>query len=252
MTPSPTLILRSLATYGALGLALAALGWLAFRLESIPAVQIQPWELQAAPLVIVDAGHGGHDGGAVANGLIEKNLSLTLARQVRDHLQAAGVRVRMTREKDRFLELEERCQIAAETEADAFVSVHLNTSPVPEVHGLETYYAATQSLLARPANAKGKVSGETLAQIIQRRATEATKAEDRGIKDSQLIVVMRTPCPAALVECGFLTHAEEARRLSRGEYQEKLTKGISDGVVEFLKGRVSEMAKLAQSETRSR
>ncbi len=252
MPASPILILRSLASYGVLGLAVAALGWLALRLESIPAVQIQPWELEAAPLVIVDAGHGGHDGGAVANGLIEKNLSLTLARQVRGHLEAAGVRVRMTREKDRFLELEERCQIATEANADAFVSVHLNTSPASEVQGLETYYASNQSLLARPAKSKGKPSGETLAQIIQRRASEATKAEDRGIKDSQLIVVMRTPCPAALVECGFLTHTEEARRLSKGEYQAKLTKGIADGVVEFLKGRVSEMAKLAQSETRSR
>ena len=251
MLSSPALILRSLASFGALGLALAALGWLALRLESIPAVQIQPWELDAAPLVVVDAGHGGHDGGAVAHGFIEKNLSLIFARQVRDHLESAGVRVRMTREKDRFLELEERCEIAAETEADAFVSVHFNTSPAPEVHGLETYYASTQSLLSRPEKSKGKPSGETLARIIQRRAIEATKAEDRGIKDSQLIVVMRTPCPAALVECGFLTHSEEARRLNRAEYQEKLTKGIADGVVEFLKGRVSEMAKLAQSEARS-
>lgn len=245
MTVSTSSILRSLASYGALGLAVASLGWLALRLEAIPAVQIQPWELESAPLVIVDAGHGGHDGGAVANGLIEKNLSLTLARQVRDHLESAGVRVRMTREKDRFLELEERCQIAAEANADSFVSVHLNTSPAPEVHGLETYYAATQSLLARPAKSKGKPSGETLAQIIQRRAIAATKADDRGIKDSQLIVVMRTPCPAALVECGFLTHTEEARRLNREEYQDKLTKGIADGVVEFLKGRVPERTKLA-------
>lgn len=245
MLVSISIILRSLASYGALGLVLASLGWLALRLEAIPAVQIQPWELESAPLVIVDAGHGGHDGGAVANGLIEKNLSLTLASQVRDHLESAGVRVRMTREKDRFLELEERCQIAAEVNADAFVSVHLNTSPAPEVLGLETYYAASQSLLARPAKSKGKPSGETLAQIIQRRAIAATKAEDRGIKDSQLIVVMRTPCPAALVECGFLTHTEEARRLNQEEYQDKLTKGIADGVVEFLKGRVPERTKLA-------
>lgn len=245
MPVSISIILRSLASYGALGLVLASLGWLALRLEAIPAVQIQPWALESAPLVIVDAGHGGHDGGAVANGLIEKNLSLTLASQVRDHLESAGVRVRMTREKDRFLELEERCQIAAEVNADAFVSVHLNTSPAPEVLGLETYYAASQSLLARPAKSKGKPLGETLAQIIQRRAIAATKAEDRGIKDSQLIVVMRTPCPAALVECGFLTHTEEARRLNQEEYQDKLTKGIADGVVEFLKGRVPERTKLA-------
>jgi N-acetylmuramoyl-L-alanine amidase len=237
------LTLRSLASYGALAVALGALGWQALRLEAIPAIQIQPWELDSAPLVVVDAGHGGHDGGAVANGFIEKNLSLTLARKVRDHLEKAGVRVRMTREKDRFLELEERCQIAAEVQADAFVSVHLNTSAAPEVHGIETYFAATASLMSRPAQAAGKSSkGEILAQILQRRACLTTKAEDRGIKDSQLIVVMRTPCPAALVECGFLTNKEESRRLGRTEYQDDLARGIAEGMVEFLKGRAMPMA----------
>ena len=140
----------------ALAGALTALGWLALRLEALPSVQIRPWELESAPLVIVDAGHGGQDGGAVAGGLIEKDLSLTLARQVRDHLEKAGVRVRMTRDKDRFLELEERCQIAAEAKADAFVSVHLNTNPAAEIHGIETYFATTQSLMARPAKAAGR------------------------------------------------------------------------------------------------
>lgn len=231
--------LRSLGSYAALGVSLGALGWLALRLEAIPAVQIRPWEMEAAPLVVVDAGHGGHDGGAVANGQIEKHLSLSLARQVREHLEKAGVRVRMTREKDRFLELEERCQIAAEVKADAFVSVHLNTSAAPEVHGIETYYSAGGSLLSRPAGQlkSGKPAGEALAQTIQRQASAATKAEDRGIKDSQLIVVMRTPCPAALVECGFLTNEAEARQLQREEYQKALTQGISEGVVEFLKTR---------------
>jgi N-acetylmuramoyl-L-alanine amidase len=144
----------------------------------------------------------------------------------------------MTREKDRFLELEERCQIAAEVKADAFVSVHLNTNPAAEVHGIETYYSAMNSLMARPVKAQGgsRVSlGESLARRIQRHASMETGAEDRGIKDSQLIVVMRSPCPAALVECGFLTHAKEVRRLQRDDYQDTLTRGIARGVAEFLK-----------------
>jgi N-acetylmuramoyl-L-alanine amidase len=233
--------LRSSASYLALGGGLTALGWLAFRLETMPLVQVRPWDLESAPLVIVDAGHGGHDGGAVANGLIEKDLSLVLARQVRDYLEKAGVRVRMTRDRDRFLELEERCQIAAEAKADAFVSVHLNTSPAPEVHGIETYFAATQSLMARPAKAssraKNTATGEQLARVIQRQACVATKAEDRGIKDSQLIVVMRTPCPAALVECGFLTNTDESRRMKQADYQQSLAKGIAEGMAEFLRSR---------------
>ncbi len=230
--------LRSIVSYLALGGTFTVLGWLAYRLEVLPPLRISSWDQETTPLVIVDAGHGGHDGGAVANNVIEKNLSLILARQVRERLEKAGVRVRMTREKDRFLELEERCRIAAENGADAFVSIHLNTSPSAEIHGLETYYAA-KSLMNRAertgSKTAAKATGAHLAEILQRRASAATQAEDRGIKDSQLIVVMRSPCPAALVECGFLTHVEEARRLQSQDYQQKLTQGIADGMIEFLR-----------------
>ena len=240
---------RSSASYLALGGSLAALGWLALRQESLPDLQMGPWEVVGAPLVVVDAGHGGHDGGAVAGGLVEKDLSLTLARQVRAHLEKAGVRVRMTRDKDYFLGLEERCQIAAEVKADAFVSVHLNTNLATEIHGIETYFAASQSLMARSVKVIGRAKrvalGEQLAKIIQRKACQVTKAQDRGIKDSQLIVVMRSPCPAALVECGFLTNAEEAELMKRADYQQSLTKGIAEGLVEFLRsqGRAVQVAK---------
>lgn len=232
------LILRSFGSYLALAVAMAALIVQARMLESVPDVSLSTWELGSAPLVVVDAGHGGHDGGAVAHGVIEKHLSLALAKQVRDHLEKAGLNVRMTREKDLFLELDERCQIAADAKADAFVSIHLNTNPATEIHGIETYYAA-ESLMARPAKgAKRGPAGESLARLIQRHASLGTQAEDRGIKDSKLVVVVQTPCPAALVECGFLTHGEEVRRLQKKDYQEKLTRGIADGVIEFLKSRV--------------
>jgi N-acetylmuramoyl-L-alanine amidase len=229
------LFLRSFGSFLALGTALAALVMQARLLESMPDVSLSPWELGSAPLVVVDAGHGGHDGGAVAHGVIEKHLSLALAKQVKAHLEEAGLNVRMTREKDRFLELEARCEVAAKARADAFVSIHLNTNPATEVHGIETYYAA-DSIMARSTNKRGP-AGESLARLIQRHASLGTQAEDRGIKDSRLVVVMQTPCPAALVECGFLTHGEEVRQLQKKEYQEKLTRGIAGGVIEFLKGR---------------
>lgn len=238
--PKILLYLRFAVSFLALGGAVTALGWLGLRLETVPEVHLPSWDEAGTPLVVVDAGHGGHDGGAVANGLIEKNLSLTLARQLRDHLAAAGLRVRMTRESDRFLELEERCQIATEAKADLFVSLHLNTSAAAEVKGIETYYCAGQSLIRRAAvaerSAKITAQSERLASVIQRRVCAHAKAEDRGIKDSQLIVVRHTTCPAALVECGFLTHADEAQRLKSADYQAELTRGISAGVVEFLRG----------------
>jgi N-acetylmuramoyl-L-alanine amidase len=233
---------RSCVSYLALGGSLAALGWFSLKLEAVPGVQIPRSELERAPLVIVDAGHGGHDGGAVAGGVIEKDLSLILAGQLQDQLKKAGIRVRMTRDKDRFLELEERCRVASESHADAFVSVHLNTNPATEIQGIETYFSSAQSLMARPAKAAERTkkpgSGEQLARTIQRHACSATKAENRGAKDSQLIVVMRTPCPAALVECGFLTNAEEVRRMKRKDYQQKLVAGIAEGVVDFLHHRM--------------
>lgn len=244
--------LRSFGSFLALAAAAGALVWQALLLEAVPTVSLPSWDADAAPLVVVDAGHGGHDGGAVAHGVTEKDLSLVLARKVRAHLEKEGVRVRMTREKDRFLELEERCQIAAEVKAHAFVSVHLNTNPAADVHGIETYYSAANSLMARPGKAQGgsRLSlGEGLARRIQRHASTETRAEDRGIKDSQLIVVMRSPCPAALVECGFLTHAEEVRRLQRDDYQEQLTRGIANGVAEFLKTQVQIPRALARPDT---
>ncbi len=233
---------RSCVSYLALGGSLAALGWLSLNLEAVPGVQIPRSELERVPLVIVDAGHGGHDGGAVAGGVIEKDLSLMLAGQLQDQLKKSGIRVRMTRDKDRFLELEERCRVAAESNADAFVSVHLNTNPATEIQGIETYFSSAQSLMARPARAADRAkklgSGEQLARTIQRHACSSTKAEDRGAKDSQLIVVMRTPCPAALVECGFLTNADEVRRMKRKDYQQLLVTGIAEGVVDFLHHRM--------------
>jgi len=241
MSPGITQLLqitRFSASFLALGAALSCLGWLALRLEAVPLVQVRPWEIESAPLVIVDAGHGGVDGGAVAGGLIEKNLSLTLARKLCEHLQKLGLRVKMTRDSDIFIELEERSRIAAELKAALFVSLHLNTSDTAAVSGIETYYAAQKSLAAKRASevsSSGKNSNEWLARHLQRHVCLETKAEDRGIKAKNYAVVTHTPCPAALIECGFLTNAEEVTRLKQPAYQDKLTAGIANGVAEFLK-----------------
>jgi N-acetylmuramoyl-L-alanine amidase len=230
------LIARSSASYSALAGVVLALGWLAHSLEAVPAVQIRSWELESAPLVILDAGHGGHDGGAVAGGLIEKNLSLTLARQLRDQLHELGLRVKMTRDRDVFIELEERSQIAEKAKAALFVSLHLNTSDADSVQGIETYYAEQKSLSARRSHGSshGQNASEWLARSVQMQACLGSKAEDRGIKAKNYAVVTHTPCPAVLVECGFLTHAGEVAKLKRREYQAALVQGIAKGVVEFI------------------
>lgn len=231
------LITRSSASYLALVGVVLALGWLAGLLEAVPAVRILPWELDSAPLVIVDAGHGGQDGGAVAGGLIEKNLSLTLARQLRDQLHELGLRVKMTRDRDVFIELEQRSQIAKQARATLFVSLHLNTSETASVQGIETYYAEQKSLSARRihSGSHGPNASEWLARSVQLQACLGSKAEDRGIKAKNYAVVTHTPCPAVLVECGFLTHVDEVAKLKRSEYQAALAQGIAKGVIDFIK-----------------
>ena len=230
------LITCSGASYLALAGVVLALGWLARSLEAVPSVMLLPWETDSAPLVIVDAGHGGQDGGAVAGGLIEKNLSLILAQKLRDQLQDLKVRVKMTRDRDVFIELEERSQIAKQAKATLFVSLHLNTSETASVHGIETYFAEQKSLSARggQGGSPGRNASEWLARSVQLQACLGSKAEDRGIKTKNYAVVTHTPCPAVLVECGFLTHADEVAKLKQSEYQSALARGIAKGVVEFI------------------
>lgn len=233
-------------SYLSLAAGFMCLGWLSERLEAVPSVHLGPWDLIEAPLVIVDAGHGGHDGGAVAGGAVEKDLALTLAQQLRDCLIAEGLRVKMTRDGDTFLPLEERAAVANEAQANAFVSIHLNTSSAPEVSGIETYYTERKSLSAQRAlQARWQLTassvkdqrGRWLAETLQRHVCQTTQAENRGVKERNYAVVTHTQIPAVLVECGFLTHPGEAARLKSSDYQKQLVQGLTQGIREFVQAR---------------
>ena len=196
---------------------------------------------ETVPLVVVDAGHGGHDGGAVANGVIEKNLSLDIANRVKKELQASGLRVVMTRTDDSFLSLDERAALAGTHQAAAFVSVHLNTDGAGSgAEGIETYFAESQTLSSRqlvPAGSNqrhNEGSSAEFASAVQHLVCGATKAENRGTKARDYAVVARAVCPAVLVECGFITSASESVRLKQAGYRDKIANGIARGVALFL------------------
>ncbi len=197
------------------------------------------------PLVMVDAGHGGGDGGAVYHGIIEKNLALTLAQKLRKELQNLGVDVSMTRNKDIFISLEGRAALADKAKVDAFVSLHLNSAGDESgVHGLETYYSGSKSLTAarllQAAHKLPSITGlrdrrsERLASLVQRHACQTARPSNRGIKERAYTVVHGASCPAVLVECGFISNPAEATRLKTAAYQDKLIAGIARGVVTFL------------------
>lgn len=194
--------------------------------------------------VVLDAGHGGMDGGTAGYGVQEKDATLDLARRVEIELRRQGIKVRMTRQSDVYVELEDRCAVAAKSDASAFVSIHLNASTTKSVAGIETYFssqrsgAATSPALARlasiPSGGVEDRRAEMLAGSIQRRVCDVTGAADRAVRDSRLFVVMHAACPAVLVECGYLTNADEARRLKSDRYRDKLALAIADGIRNYL------------------
>ncbi len=176
------------------------------------------------PRVVIDAGHGGKDPGAVSLiGIYEKSVNLSVALLVAGKLRAAGVDVVMTRRDDRFIELNERAAIANRVGAKLFVSIHADSSSNRSAHGFSAY-------VSRSASAKSQAAAKL---ILQRMAGGG--ANNRGTHRANFRVLVRTSCPAVLVELGYLSNRAEAMRLNRGDYQELLAKAICLGIVDFLK-----------------
>lgn len=251
--PRPVLLtLQVFGSFGALTGGIFSLMLLQHQMATLARPRVEPWDSQTQkiPLVLVDAGHGGHDGGAVANGAIEKHLTLEITRKLRDELIAAGLRVVMTREKDAFLPLEERAALTDKLGAEVFVSVHINTDGSgSEAEGLETYFAGKPSLaVMRKTGQTGgnELMSEKLASLVQRCACDEAHAANRGTKQRDYVVIEEARCPAVLVECGFLTNVSEAKRLKDKSHQDKLARGIASGVKLFLQSKPAVAAVLAE------
>ncbi|MFB4213362.1 peptidoglycan-binding protein [Shouchella sp. JSM 1781072] len=171
-------------------------------------------------LIVVDAGHGGNDPGAVANGLREKDLNLDIAIRLQRQLESSGATVIMTRTTDVFLTLAQRAAIANNANADAFVSIHNNAGGGT---GTETFwqerYAGTES-----RNLATHVQNGMLSQIDMR---------NRGVKEGNFHVIRETLMASALVEVGFVDHQSDAAKLKSPTFLENAAKGIHDGFIRF-------------------
>lgn len=182
-------------------------------------------------VVVLDAGHGGEDGGAVGmldgKEVEEKHLNLALAKLVRDLLVADGVEVVMTREEDvllydrntsfegrkKVLDLAARVAVAESTENAIFVGIHMNAFPQTQYKGLQVYYSPNHALSA------------TLAEAMQSKVVSHLQPENhRKIKraGAEIHVLEQLDCPAVLVECGFLSNVEDCRALTDPAYQQRL------------------------------
>lgn len=180
-------------------------------------------ELQAAPLIILDPGHGGVDGGCVGGDIIEKDINLSIAKAVRSRLIQMGYDVMLTREGDVNVSLEERVGLANEKQASLYISIHQNFSEeqAANVKGIETYYSSQ----------KGEDGSKRLAKLIQKKVINSTDANDRQtIANDNLYVIRETNMPSCLVETGFLSNRKERELLTTEEYQNQLADAIADSV----------------------
>ncbi len=199
-------------------------------------------------VVVLDPGHGGSDPGATSpRGLVEPRIALDLAKRVRAKLVAEGFRVFLTRDVDRFIELEQRPRLAAARQADLFISIHLNAAPNRQPSGIETYvltssgYPSTSGTngdnnpknnLNQPANARD-MQNNIFGYYLQQQLCAATKAEDRGLRHARFVVIKEAPCAAALVECGFLTNPNDERKLMTDAHRDALATGIAKGIIAY-------------------
>lgn len=173
-------------------------------------------------IVVIDAGHGGHDPGATANGIKEKDIVLDIAKRLQTKLNSYnGVKVIMTRTTDKFLTLTQRTNIANNANADVFVSIHINAGGGV---GFESYIY------------NGNVSSNThtLQNDIHNEIMIQVGGRDRGKKRDNFAVVRQTSMPAVLTENLFIDNASDANKLKSSSYLDKFATGHEKGIAKFL------------------
>ncbi|MCL1845562.1 MAG: N-acetylmuramoyl-L-alanine amidase family protein [Defluviitaleaceae bacterium] len=185
-------------------------------------------------IVVIDPGHGGPQPGASHNGIVEKDFALTVSQMVMQLLDADPfITAFATRHADTYVSLLGRAEFANNIGAGLFVSLHANAASRnrvvnPDVQGIETWYTIGELEYA----ANNRTNSRSIAQIFQRNLIIATHANDRGLRNGELVVLRETEMPSVLLELGFLTSPDEAARLASPIYQAMLAQAIYQSIVE--------------------
>ena len=195
------------------------------------------------PVIIIDAGHGGRDGGAAADdGTLEKDLNLAVAKELCDLFEGAGYDTVMTRTEDVALgdensshkklgDLKARVELAKQFKNAIFISVHMNKFPVPKYSGLCVYFAK-----------KTEGSAALAEDVRMAVATYLQKENSRQIKGagSEIYVLDNAPCTAILVECGFLSNPSELALLKTEEYRKKVAACVFTATANYMSKTITE------------
>jgi N-acetylmuramoyl-L-alanine amidase len=218
-------------------------------------------------VVLIDPGHGGDEVGAIGHldplkkrKVFEKDLSLRLAKKLKDHLSKSTTTY-LTRSLDRAVSLQERADLADLLKADLFISVHFNSSTNPKSHGFELYYldnnsnvAAQKVERAENLNLKGEelIVNQILVDLVVQQTVKHSKQlasavhksihpivrshklTDRGIKPGLFYVLALSKRPGLLIEAGFVSNMNELKLVNQEKYLDDLARGISRGIMTFI------------------
>lgn len=188
---------------------------------------------------VLDAGHGGKDVGCEGTKCQEKDITLAITLEVARLLRVnkPGIRVILTRDKDEYLTLDERCQKANRANADLFLSIHVNYAPNNKLlQGTETFFASTRKgddAVLQAARVRNADKSELLAWLLQKSYYDAGRVADRGAKTEHLYVVMNTMMPAALTEVGFMSNIEEQAYVKSDRGQKEIAACIYDALIQY-------------------
>ncbi|WP_051382068.1 N-acetylmuramoyl-L-alanine amidase [Sediminibacillus terrae] len=171
--------------------------------------------------IVLDAGHGGKDPGAIGfDGTYEKDLTLTTAFKVAQNLEASGANIVMTREDDTYISLENRIKLSNRSSTDAFISFHYNSFPVSTVGGISTYHYTDSEDLE-------------LAEYIQSGIVDHVSLKDKGTKRADYRVLKKNSDLSVLIELGFISNPAELGVIKTETYQDKVAAGISEGIQHY-------------------
>lgn len=171
--------------------------------------------------VVIDAGHGGSDCGAIRNKIYEKDITLDISKRVEKLLEKKGYEVFMTRTGDETVSLQERVEISENVQPDIFVSIHVNSSNSSTPKGLETHYYKDNSLV--------------LAKTLHASMLNHINAANRGLFKSKFYVINHTTAPAILLEIGFLSNDLERAQLVTESRKQATAKAIAEGIDDYFK-----------------
>lgn len=206
---------------------------------SVPVSVVAP-VTNEMPVIIIDAGHGGVDGGSVgADGTVEKDINLAISLKLRDMLELYGFETVMIREEDKSIhsddaetirekkvsDLHNRLKIINSTDNCLFVSIHQNYFEQSKYSGAQVFYSPNDE------------RSEQLASIMQQTIVDTLQADNnRKIKkaDKSLYLLYKTQCPAIMVECGFMSNESELNLLKSEDYQKQMALSITNGILKYM------------------